>query len=187
MLCPLSNSNLTNAVSLCLKCGLCCNGVLFADVRLQPQDNAAALATTLPLIKTSKSVANKGTPLRFLQPCCALGTDGRCSIYADRPTYCRQFECLLFKKIVKGQVAMATAQRLVRSARNRAEKVRRLLRALGDDRESLPLSRRFRDTTKRVLSTDLDEATAETYGELTLATHDLNCLLSSSFYPGSLD
>ncbi len=75
--------------------------------------------------------------------------------------------------------------RIIRTARDRADKVRRLLRALGDSEEQLPLSARFRRTGKRLKERDLDEETADTYGQLTLAVHDLNLLLSDAFYPGS--
>jgi hypothetical protein len=76
--------------------------------------------------------------------------------------------------------------RIIRTARERAEKVRRLLHALGDTDERLPLSARFRRACKRLKERDLDEETADTYGQLTLAVHDLNLLLSDAFYPGSV-
>ena len=165
---------------LCLACGLCCNGVIFADVKLEPEDNAARLrALGLPV---SRPCSSAGAP-RFTQPCAAL--EGcRCRVYADRPKYCRQFECVLFKSVAAGCTEPAEALRIIRTARKRAGKVGRLLRALGDADEDVSLSIRFRRTAKRLQQTDLAEETAETYGELTLAVHDLNLLLGEAFYPG---
>ena len=61
-----------------------------------------------------------------------------------------------------------------------------MLRALGDQDEQVALSVRFRRTTTRLKAMDLDEETAETYGELTLAVHDLNLLVHEAFYPGGV-
>jgi hypothetical protein len=76
------------------------------------------------------------------------------------------------------------AQRFIRAARRKSEAVLKLLRELGDTREHLPLSRRFRNTKSRIEAGSPDENTACVYGRLTLAVHDLNLLLSEEFYPG---
>jgi hypothetical protein len=123
-------------------------------------------------------------PPHLTQPCAAF--DGcRCRVYADRPKYCRQFECVLFKSVKAGRTEPAAALRIIRTARERADKVYCLLRILGDSDEQLPLSARFRRTSKRLKEHELDEETADTYGQLTLAFHDLNLLLGDAFYPGS--
>jgi hypothetical protein len=108
----------------------------------------------------------------------------RCRIYADRPEYCRQFECLLLQSVKAGRTEAAAALRIIRTARDRADNVRRLLHAVGDTDMQLPLSTRFRRTAKRLQGRELDDATADTYGQLTLAVHDLNLLLADAFYPG---
>jgi len=71
---------------------------------------------------------------------------------------------------------------IIRNAREKAESVRRLLRTLGDTDEQLALAARFRRMTKKFESEELTEETAEFYGQLTLAVHDLNTLLSEAFY-----
>src|SRR5215472_953064 len=87
---------------LCLSCGLCCNGVIFADVRLKPSDDPARLrALGLPL--SGQTPGSKKAVLNFNQPCAAL--EGcSCRIYADRPNHCRHFECLLLKSAKAGRV-----------------------------------------------------------------------------------
>ncbi len=167
----------STAEDLCLACGLCCNGVLFADVKLQPDDDAGQLeALDLPLSKGAGAV-------RCSQPCAAY--DGyRCGVYAHRPRYCREFECLLLKSTKTGRTSSEAASRVIRTARERADRVRSLLLVLGDTNEHLSLSKRYRRTVKRLEKVSFDEVTAERYGELTLAVHDLNLLLSEAFYPG---
>lgn len=166
--------------ALCLACGLCCNGVLFKDVELQSGDDATRLAAAgLPL----KSRTSAATPkIKFPQPCAALCADNKCRIYAERPTRCRQFECLLFQAVARGEVEIPAALRTIRTAHRRAENVRGLLRQLGEENESLALSLRFQGTQRR-LERDLpDEETAARYADLTLAVHDLNLLLREKFY-----
>src|SRR6266581_3782971 len=85
---------------LCLSCGLCCNGVIFADVKLQPSDDASRLRALGLRISTPHSKFRTPT---FDQPCAALG-GCRCRIYAERPRYCREFECVLFKSVKAGRL-----------------------------------------------------------------------------------
>jgi Fe-S-cluster containining protein len=157
---------------LCLKCGLCCNGVIFADGQLQPGDDAARLkACGLRFKKDGK----------FRQPCVAF--DGsHCAAYQDRPKYCREFECLVFKDAQAGRIEIRAALRVIRNARRRAEKVRSLLRELGDTDERKALDVRFRQTSRRIESGDVDGDIAGIYGQLTLAIHDLHVLLGGKFY-----
>ena len=116
------------------------------------------------------------------QPCAAF--DGcRCGIYAQRPQYCRKFECLLLKGVQAEKTEVSQALGVIRTARQRAERVRKLLHDLADTNEHLPLALRFRRMTRRVERLGLEDRLAETYGELTLAFHDLNRLLSDCFYP----
>jgi hypothetical protein len=170
--------NLCNSNSLCLECGLCCNGVIFANVQLQPGDNAARLKS-LGLAISNRST--KAGVQKFKQPCTAF--DGcRCNIYSDRPKYCRQFECLLLKSVKAGDTSLPDASKVIRSALRRVKKVKRLLQELGDSDEQLALSHRFRRMQRFLENSPLDGDTAAKFGDLTLAVHDLNVLLSESFY-----
>ncbi len=166
---------------LCLTCGLCCDGALFKDVELRPGDDAARLrALGLPL-------ESRRGKKRFPQPCAALGRNCHCRIYGEHPARCREFECALLKSVAAGIVEVTAALRTIKQTRARADKVRALLRSVSDTDEHLALSVRFRRTTKRLERDAPNEKAAETFGELTLAIHDLNLLLSVAFYPGSTE
>lgn len=170
---------------LCLTCGLCCNGVIFADVQLQRGDDAErfkALGLMLTKFRGRPTEHGHSTHLKFPQPCAAF--DGcHCRIYAQRPRHCRAFDCALLKSVNEGEVKVPAALRTIEKARSRAEKVRQLLRKLGDKDESVALSLRFRRMAKRIQQTKIKPQTAEIFSELTLANHDLNLLLCESFYP----
>lgn len=177
-------TDMTAVEQLCLKCGLCCNGVIFRDVVLQPGDNAARLKSLgLPL----RAARSPGGKMKFPQPCAAF--DGcRCAVYADRPTYCREFECALLRAVAAKKLGTASALRQIGRARQRADRVLSLLRALDDQDEPAALSVRFRRLTQRFESSPpTTTAAAGLFGELTLAAHDLDMILSGTFYPGSSD
>ncbi len=151
---------------------MCCNGVLFADVRLQKGDSAQQLIDLgVPLRVTAKGA-------RFRQPCACL-EDNRCRIYEDRPSRCRAFDCRLLQRANAGEVSGAAALRCIAEARRHAEEVRQLLRALGDTDESIPLSRRYQRMMREPMDLSqpkrvrLQEKLMRAVGELaaTLETH----------------
>jgi hypothetical protein len=169
-----------DANSICLECGLCCNGVIFADVQLRQQDDPARLrALGLAFAQKSKIGAEK-----FKQSCTAF-VGCKCRIYSDRPTYCREFECLLLKGVKAGKNRPAEAIRTIRSALKKVKIVKGLLQQLGDADEMVALSKRFRRLQRKLENGPLDKESANLFGELTLAVHDLNVLLSERFYPAS--
>ncbi len=171
--------------NLCLTCGLCCDGSIFADVKLLPGENADRLLSLGIPLQTQNARARKGSVSagkrwRFTQPCAAL--DGcSCKIYASRPQYCRQFECLLLKKLVSGDVDYARAERLVRFARRQIGTIDQLLRSLGQT-DDKALASRFRELTKRLEKGQSDLKTARLFGKLTVAFHKLNQVLQQHFY-----
>lgn len=156
---------------------MCCNGVIFADVQLQKNDSPEHLKSLgLPVgLRRNKSCFN--------QPCAAL--EGcRCRVYDDRPQYCREFECVLLKKVLAGRQTVDSALKVIQKAHKRAEKVRNGLRELGDDNETLALSKRFQRVRRRIESGGATEEEADAYGRLATSMHELNLLLSQEFYPG---
>jgi hypothetical protein len=81
-------------------------------------------------------------------------------------------------------VTPRAALETIRQARQCVDKVRGLLRELGDDHEQVSLGARFRRMQQRLESNPPDGETAEIFSRLTLAVHDLNVLLGRDFYSG---
>ena len=164
---------------LCLSCGLCCDGTLFDGVQLEPGDDPARLkALGLPVwVARSKPFF-----ARFPQPCAAFCQDRTCGIYVHRPAQCRSFECKLFKDAQAGRVEAVAAVQLIRKARQRADKERRLLRKLGDTDDERSLGERFHRMQCRMESTPTDEAARHTFADLSLAVHQLKLLAHDRFY-----
>jgi len=126
--------------TLCTKCGLCCDGTLFADVELVGEAEAARLEIM------GMEIENEDRVVGLLsQPCAALcGT--RCGIYAHRPKCCRTFECHLLQSAQSGAVSVERALELVALAREQIRQVRTLLGRLGNRDEDLPIKERCQET-----------------------------------------
>lgn len=125
----------TNAAAsrLCAECGLCCNGVIFHTVRLQPGDSARELAALGLKLKRSRS--------RFSQPCTAY-CDGLCSIYAQRPVRCRRFACRQLQQFARGEITETMALQTIREVQRRAVELDRLSRRADGRPRTGPLSKR---------------------------------------------
>ena len=159
---------------LCPNCGLCCDSTLFADVELRAGDDAKRLAKLgLTLEQKTKS------KVAFAQPCACF--DGKlCVIYRDRPKRCRLFECGLLKKMEAEELTDGAALKKISDAKQRAEKVRELLRSLGQRDERMALTHRYTE----VMNDPMDfsnEGEAERRGDLMLAVHELMARLQRDF------
>lgn len=163
--------------ALCLECGVCCNGVLFRDVELPRGPGAEALRGY------GLRLLSRRGGLRLPQPCAALN-GCRCRVYADRPARCRDFECGLYKAVLEGRVTSVFALRAIRKTLRLGGRVRQLLQDLGCHEETLALSLRFQRVKKRLHIETVDDATANSFADLSLAVHELNLLLRGAFYPG---
>jgi hypothetical protein len=171
----MSAGNSTDAVSqLCPNCGLCCNGVLFADVELRTGDDAGRLA------ELGLSLTKKGSKLAFAQPCACF--DGKlCGIYADRPKRCRTFECGLLKRVQAGGLAADTALKTIAYTKRQAEKVRILLRQLGQNDECVAMTKRYAQAMIAPIDLSDHESDTERRGELMLAVDELMQQLRRNF------
>ncbi len=124
-----------SAARLCSACGMCCNGVLFHGMAVQPEDSLRALAA-----KGLRAKRRDGE-LQFQQPCPAH--DGNCCrIYAERPQRCRAFACRQLEGVFNGEILESAAMEKILEAKCRNNRVRELLEMLGDDRKTRPLATR---------------------------------------------
>lgn len=164
---------------LCLACGLCCDGTLFDHVVLQPGDDAKRLKSLDLPVTLSRG---KEPVARLPQPCAALCADRTCRAYAHRPKQCRTYECMVFQDARSGRLEHAAALRLVRRARRQADRVRQLLRRLGDADEQRSLGERFHRMQERMEAPAPDETTLALFADLTNAVHRLKLVAHARFF-----
>jgi uncharacterized protein len=169
-------SKTTDAVSqLCPSCGLCCNGVLFADVELRAGDDAKRLK------ELGLTLEKKGRgKVAFAQPCACF--DGKlCGIYADRPKRCRTFECGLLKRVQAGGLQVDAGLKTIAQTKRQVENVRGLLRLLGQNGEHLAMTKRYAQAMSAPIDLSEHESNTERRGELMLAVDELMRLLHRDF------
>ena len=168
------NSSNNSVEKLCPNCGLCCNGVLFADVELRKGDDAGRLA------ELGLALGMKGSKLAFVQPCSCF--DGKlCGIYADRPRRCRTFECGLLKRVQDGELDADAALKTIAQTKRRVEKLRVMLRQLGQTDERLAMTKRYAAAMSAPIDLSDHETDSERRGELILAVDELMRQLQRDF------
>lgn len=159
---------------LCPQCGLCCNGVLFEDVRLLRGDKA------LILEEAELKLKRDGRKTALAQPCPCF--DGRlCAVYDHRPVRCRRFDCHTLKQAAKRQITRADALARIRRAKREVSTVLRRLRALGQNDEHLPLVQRYRLVMSEPVDLACGDKAAARRGGLMLAMSRLMERLQRDF------
>lgn len=161
-----SPENTDAAARLCTVCGLCCNGVLFHIVRLQPTDSAKQLEA-----RGMKLSRKKREPY-FKQPCSFL-TDCTCTQYAARPLRCRLFECRQLKRLADLEITEADALRSIDEVKRSVARVELLLEQSGNTDAHLPMSERYAQV--------LASGAASVHRDLIEEMSGLNAALNENF------
>lgn len=146
---------------------MCCDGTLFHAVTLQPADAPRALAAHgLP-------IRRKQGKTWFHQPCPAHAVC-RCTIYEDRPTRCRAFDCRQLLRLAAGEITPDQALTTIQSARQQATHVDDLITQLADTNPARSLAHR----AANALTTDEPTPAHE---ELRTAFDSLEVFLNAHF------
>jgi len=105
----------------CLRCGLCCRGVLF-DYGLVQEAEYRQYAVAWE--EAGVRITDHAHEHRFYLPCAAYQENtGTCACYAIRPQTCAQFRCALLRRYQAGELPDAEFQRII-------ERIHRLWTAL---------------------------------------------------------
>ena len=100
---------MSEAVSrLCQACGFCCDGTLFDGVFLTASDAVRVERVRLPIFRDAERMT--------LQLPCPAHV-GACTVYDDRPSTCRTYQCRLVDRLEQGELDLESA--LLRVARLR--------------------------------------------------------------------
>ena len=162
------------ASRLCAACGMCCNGVMFHIVRLQPADSPKVLAALGLKLK------RKRRQDCILQPCPAY-RECRCSIYEARPVRCRAFECQQLQRVATGAITEAAALAKITEATALVAEVNTLLLRSGGTNMKQPLSKRCETAMAEPLDPSSDAAVVQTRRQLSRAMKELDALLDQEF------
>lgn len=95
--------------TLCLACGMCCDGNLFTQVPLAEDEATRLRERGLPVISRED-----GSPA-LRQRCDALA--GRCcTVYAERPAACQRHVCMLHAALAADELSLPEALAIVEKA-----------------------------------------------------------------------
>lgn len=98
--------NFQNFSSICVKCGICCDGTLFSKARIKDEADEQ-LVKGLGL-----SIFEQANGKRYFhQPCSVF--DGCCTVYQLRPKVCQYFLCEPLKKVKNNEMSFEQAEKLV--------------------------------------------------------------------------
>ena len=163
------------ATRLCGSCGLCCNGVLFHLVRLQTGDLISELAGLGLKIKRKKGRD------QFSQPCPAY-QNNHCTIYLQRPTRCRRFECRQLQGVIAGEIREEGAMTKIQEVQERVQRIERLMNSLGKTDLKRPLSKRYEKIMAECIDLSKEELISQR--ELEQQMTELQTILDSEFRLG---
>lgn len=152
---------------------MCCNGILFHGMRLQPGDSARILT------KLGLKLKRRDGELLFLQPCSAH-RNNCCTIYKDRPERCRTFSCRQLGGVTEGSITEETALAKIREARQLSDRIRELFSQLGDDRSSRAFAIRYAGIFTPPLDPTCEAAALRQ--DLQTAMSELKSILTRDFH-----
>ncbi|MGC3988737.1 MAG: YkgJ family cysteine cluster protein [Chthoniobacteraceae bacterium] len=162
------------ASELCNSCGMCCNGVMFHLVQLQPGDSPNEL-----LERGLKLKWKRGH--RHIQQPCPAYCESRCTIYEIRPERCRAFECRVLKRLLAGEITEAEAAGKVDEVKTRVADLEEMLTQSGVPNTRKPLTKRFDTATAIPLHESDDVEELELRQDLVRAMDELETLLQKDF------
>jgi hypothetical protein len=160
--------------TLCTRCGLCCDGSLFADVELAGRAEATRLEVMGLEIEDDDTDG-----MLLLQPCRAL-QGKRCGIYAHRPECRRTFECRLLQDVRRGRVGVKRAGEQIAETLKRIGRVRKQTARLGRRNGHLPL----RELCAEALGRDADPQVNRKRAELEAAMSAVEGSFRKTFLDG---
>ena len=136
--------------SICLSCGLCCDGTMFKRITLALSDRGDVLASAG--VKLISKGDRREMPLR----CAAL--DGTCcTIYEDRPVRCGLFTCALYRRHAAGEISTDEALATIAKTQELQRKVHAGLATMLEDEGLQAPGTSFGDMVER-MQAQLDAA-----------------------------
>ena len=104
-------SVVSSSQSLCLRCGLCCDGTFISGVPLKPDDEVA------PLKAVGINIVSDND-LTVLKLPCAAHKNCTCTVYANRPQVCRTYKCKLLKKFERDDISQQSALEIINKVKS---------------------------------------------------------------------
>lgn len=103
-------------MSICIGCGLCCDGTVVGHLAVSDESDLGA-----PLRALGAELVVVADPPVLELPCPAV-LDGRCTVHGlHRPAACAQFECAVSRSVHEGSMSAEEARALIAEAFRRRD------------------------------------------------------------------
>ena len=106
-----------DANALCMDCGMCCSGTLFSYVSLKKDEHKNLDPSKFAIYEKSRG------KFAFKQPCSCL-SGNTCEAYLTRPSTCRNFFCILQRKVMNGSISLRDGRKIISATKSHAAYLR---------------------------------------------------------------
>ncbi len=161
-----------SASDLCIKCGACCDGTAFGQVPLEETD-LAGVSLDMNLLEAEGK--------RILRQPCPAHVNNSCTIYADRPAICSDYECKLLKEFMNGEVNPDDAHEAIDKLKSLKREIETLLKVAGVENSKDDIHLKMWTLEREALTTLTVEQFHNLHRPLLLKYETLKSLLTSSF------
>jgi len=128
---------------LCLRCGLCCQGVMEKAAVLEPNEIELANELKLEYFMTSDGI------YKFHLPC-PLVNENVCTVYDNRhPSVCSEFQCLLLDQLLNDEISLEASLIIV-------HKIKKYINLIKEKTSSIDKSKSFMDTVQECWDSQQD-------------------------------
>lgn len=163
---------MSESESLCLSCGLCCNGTLIGFVQLSTEE--------IPPLKGSMDIIeNPSGGGVFLHPCSNF-CDG-CTIYSKRPTQCASFKCKLLTSVEQKELDFNEASESIAEVKERKIILQKRLETLDLQLDSESFYFQMVELKKVLQKKEIDGSFTQSHQDLTANLEQFDALLSKRF------
>lgn len=158
--------------SLCVQCGLCCDGTIFERARVFPEDDLTQLEINGFILLTAAERRGFALPCHHQQ--------GRvCAVYQQwRPTVCHTFRCRLLRRFEAGELTWEEAHARIERTVALADQIRAQLPSQRDHKRT-SLKQRMADWQQAQTAAGVD--VQRTFARLLLDFASLQHILDQHF------
>jgi uncharacterized protein len=133
-------SDTADESSICIGCGLCCDGTLYATATVRSQDVSSVIAAGL--------IIEKDEEREFFRQPCPRFSCGSCTVYEIRPKVCKGYRCSLLEKVEAGEISTPLAREVIEKALELRVAVRKIDPVAVTPSERTALAERLRGQLK---------------------------------------
>jgi hypothetical protein len=162
---------MSDSSNICLSCGICCDGTLIGFVELEKAE--------IPAIKKLMDIEEGNGKGFILEPCKSFCNG--CTIYAQRPKNCGDFNCGLLISVEQKEIAFNTAVETITDVKERKRAIEKKIALLPFQLKSPSFHFKMVELNRLLQKSKIDLSITKDQNELLADIHELDGLFSAKF------